>query len=191
MIELKKLPYEMNSLEPYIDLKTVELHYTKHHQWYVDKLNGLIKWTEFENMNLEEIVLKSNWIIFNNAAQVWNHTFYRDWIIQWWTVPSGKILSKIQEKFWSFDIFKENFTNSAIWNFGSGRTWLVKNQIGDIEIINTSNADCPITKWLIPLLTIDVREHAYYLNYQNRRIEYVNNFWNLINRDRVNELLNW
>ena len=96
MIELKKLPYEMNSLEPYIDLKTVELHYTKHHQWYVDKLNGLIKWTEFENMNLEEIVLKSNWIIFNNAAQVWNHTFYRDWLIQWWTVPSGKILSKIK-----------------------------------------------------------------------------------------------
>ncbi|MFZ2150764.1 MAG: superoxide dismutase [Candidatus Absconditicoccaceae bacterium] len=189
MIELKQLPYEMNSLEPYIDLRTVEFHYTKHHQGYVDKLNGLIKGTEFENMNLEEIILKSNGAIFNNAAQIWNHTFYRDGLIQGGTVPSGNILSKIEEKFGSFDIFKENLTNSAVGNFGSGRTWLVKNKIGDIEIINTSNADCPITKGLIPLLTIDVREHAYYLNYQNRRIEYVNNLWNLINRDRVNELL--
>jgi Fe-Mn family superoxide dismutase len=189
MIELKKLPYEMTSLEPYIDSSTVEIHYTKHHKWYVDKLNWLIKWTEFENMWLEDIVLKSNWVIFNNAAQIWNHTFYRDGLVPWWTLPSGTILEKINAKFWSFDVFKENLTNSAVWNFGSGWTWLVRNQIWDIEILNTSNADCPIIKWFIPLLTIDVREHAYYLNYQNRRIEYVNNRWNIVNRDRVNEML--
>ena len=179
----------MNSLEPYIDSRTVEFHYTKHHQWYVDKLNWLVKWTEFENMDLEQVVLKSNWPIFNNAAQIRNHTFYWDGLIPWWTVPSWDILAKIESKFWSFDVFKENFTNSAVSNFGSGRTRLVKNQNWEIEIINTSNADCPITKWLIPLLTVDVWEHAYYLNYQNRRIEYVNNRWNIVNRDRLNELL--
>jgi len=189
MIELEKLPYEMDYLEPYIDSRTVEFHYTKHHQWYVDKLNWLIKWTEFENMNLEEIVLKSNWAIFNNAAQVLNHTFYWNWFIPWWTVPNWNILNKINAKFWSFDIFKESFTTSAVWNFGSGWTRLVKNGIWDIEIVNTSNADSPITKWLIPLLTVDVREHAYYLGYQNRRIEYINNRWNILNRDRVNSML--
>ncbi len=189
MIELKKLPYEMNALEPYIDSKTVEFHYTKHHQWYVDKLNALLLWTEFENMDLENIILKSHWVIFNNAAQIWNHSFYRDWLVVWWTIPHWAILEKINAKFWSIDIFKENFINSAVANFGSGWTWLVEDQNWDIEILNTSNADCPMTKWLKALLTVDVWEHAYYLKYQNRRIEYVNNRWNLINWDRINSLL--
>lgn len=188
MIELKKLPYEMNALEPYIDAKTVEFHYTKHHQWYVNKLNWLIAWTEFENLSLEEIVLKSTWAIFNNAAQVWNHTFYRDWMKAGWSTISGDILGKIESKFWSFDAFKSLFSEFALSNFGSWWTRLVKNQSWELEIINTSNADSPLTKWLIPLLTIDIREHAYYLKYQNLRADYVNNRWNLINRDRVNTL---
>ncbi len=189
MIELKKLPYEINALEPYIDQQTVELHYSKHHKWYVDKLNLLIKWTEFENMWLEEIVLKSDWTIFNNAGQVWNHDIYRNWFKSWWSNISGNILTKIQEKWWSFEKFQEAFTNLAISHFGSGWIWLVQDNNGELNIINTPNADCPLTKWLNTLLGIDVWEHSYYLKYQNRRLDYINNIWNIIDRDRVNQLL--
>ena len=169
MIILTKLPYDFNALEPFIDAKTVEIHHTKHHQWYVDKLNGFIAGTEFENMSLEEIVMKSSDPIFNNAAQVWNHTFYWNWLSPnaEWIVQNAElnVMKKIEEMRWSFDNFKVEFTNSAIWNFGSGWTWLVKDSNGELKIVNTSNAANPMTDGLAPLLTVDVWEHAYYLKY--------------------------
>jgi len=190
MITLKKLPYEFNALESFIDARTVEIHYTKHHQWYADKLNSLIEWTEFESMDLEEIIMKSGGPIFNNAAQVWNHTFYWEWFIpnSKWIDGNTEISSAINNKRWSFENFKTEFTNSAIWNFGSGWTWLVKNSNGELSIVNTSNAANPMTDGLIPLLTVDVWEHAYYLKYQNRRTEYLENWWNLVNWNKVEEL---
>ena len=191
MITLTKLPYDFNALEPFIDAKTVEIHHTKHHQWYVDKLNWLIAGTEFENMSLEEIVMKSNGPTFNNAAQVWNHTFYWNWLTNNWELRIEKwelnIIKAIIKKRWSFENFKMEFTNSAIWNFGSGWTWLVKDSNGELKIVNTSNAANPMTDWLTPLLTVDVWEHAYYLKYQNRRPEYLENRWNLVNWDKVEE----
>ncbi len=190
MITLTKLPYDFNALEPFIDAKTVEIHHTKHHQWYVDKLNWLIAGTEFENMSLEEIVMKSSGPIFNNAAQVWNHTFYWEGLTssEKWRVNSEEIWKAIDDKRWSFENFKVEFTNSAIWNFGSGWTWLVKDSSGELKIVNTSNAANPMVDWLTPLLTVDVREHAYYLKYQNRRPEYLENWWNLVNWEKVEEL---
>lgn len=189
MISLEKLKFEFNGLEPYIDTKTVETHYTKHHQWYANKLNGLIEWTEFENMELINIIMKSTGWIFNNAAQVWNHTFYWNGLdINSTKMPEGNIAEAINMKRWSFENFKTDFTNSAVWNFGSGRTRLVKNTNGELEIANTSNAATPITDWLTALLTVDVREHAYYLKYQNRRPEYLENFFNIVNWNKVEEL---
>jgi len=191
MIQLPKLNFEFNWLEPYIDAKTVEIHYTKHHQWYVNKLNWLIKWTEFENIELEDIIMKASGGIFNNAAQVWNHTFYWNWLdINTSKVPVWNIAKAINVKRWNFENFKTEFVNSAVWNFGSGRTWLVKDKNWKLGILNTSNARTPMTDWLNALLTVDVREHAYYLKYQNRRPEYIGNWLNLINWDRVEILFN-
>lgn len=190
MIELPLLPYSTNALEPVIDIQTIELHYGKHHQWYVNKLNELITGTEHENKSLEAIITSTEWPIFNNAAQIWNHTFYWNQL-QSPTENNGatwNILNAIVAKRWSFEVFKETMTNSAVGNFWSGRTRLVKNTDGTLEIINTSNAWCPLTINKQALITIDVREHAYYLKYQNRRIEYVTNIWKCINRERVNEL---
>ena len=191
MIQLPKLNFDFNWLEPYIDAKTVEIHYTKHHQWYVNKLNWLIKWTEFENIELEDIIMKASGGIFNNAAQVWNHTFYWNWLdINTTKVPEWNIADAINTKRWSFENFKTEFTNSAIWNFGSWRTWLVKNKNGKLEILNTSNASTPMTDWLTALLTVDVREHAYYLKYQNKRPEYLENWFNLIDWDKIEGIFN-
>jgi len=194
MIDLPKLNYTLNALEPFIDSKTVETHYTKHHQWYVDKANGLIVWTEFEDMKLEDIIMKSSGPIFNNAAQVWNHTFYWNWLSPnaEWIVQNSElnVMKKIEERRWSFDNFKTEFANSAVGNFGSGWTWLVKDNNWELKIINTSNAATPMTEWLTALLTVDVREHAYYLKYQNRRPEYLENWWNLVNWEKVEELYN-
>lgn len=191
-MELNKLPYSFDALEPFIDSKTVEIHYTKHHQWYLDKLNWLILWSEFENMDLEQIIMKSKWAIFNNASQVWNHTFYWNWLTpnSSWINNTTKIKEIINNKRWSFENFKSEFNNSAISNFGSGWTWLIKNQNWELDIINTSNANNPITEWLIPLLTVDVWEHAYYLKYQNKRAEYLENWWNLVNWENVEYLYN-
>ncbi len=192
MIILTKLPYDFNALEPFIDAKTVEIHHTKHHQWYVDKLNGLIAGTEFENMELEAIIMKSSGWIFNNAAQVWNHTFYWNWLKNNWELKIDNwelnVIKAINEKRWSIEEFKKEFSSSAAGNFGSGWTWLVKNSDWKLEIVNTSNAANPMTDWLTPLLTVDVREHAYYLKYQNRRPEYLENRWNLVDRNKVEEL---
>jgi len=187
MFELPKLPYEKNALEPYISEETLEYHYWKHHQAYVTNLNNLISWTDFENNKLEDIIKKSDWWIFNNAAQVYNHTFYWNCMGQnMWAKAEGEISKLIDIEFWDFETFKDTFSKSAIWNFGSGWTWLVKTPEGKIKIVNTSNADTVITTENIPLLVIDVWEHAYYIDTKNARPKYVENFWNLINWDFVN-----
>jgi Fe-Mn family superoxide dismutase len=184
-IELPTLPYEQDALEPHISAETLSFHYGKHHNTYVVKLNGLIGGTEFENKNLEEIIKTSSAGIFNNAAQIWNHTFY------WNSLapnaggePTGDLLSAIISNFGSFAEFKAKFTDSAINNFGSSWTWLVKNTDGSLAIVNTSNAATPLTdEGVTPLLTVDLWEHAYYIDYRNVRPDYLNGFWALANWD--------
>lgn len=185
--ELPQLPYEMTALEPYISAETLEYHYGKHHKAYVDNLNNLIVGTEFENVSLEDIVKKAPaWPIFNNAAQVWNHSFYfLGFTPKSSKNPTGKTLELINRDFWSFEAFKEIFTKSAIWNFGSGWTWLVLNTEGKLEIINTSNAGSVLTTDKKALLTCDVWEHAYYIDTRNARPKYLENFWNLVDWNRV------
>ncbi|MCU0972987.1 MAG: superoxide dismutase [Fe] [Burkholderiales bacterium] len=175
--ELPALPYAMDALAPHISKETFEFHYGKHHQAYVTNLNNLIKGTEFENASLEDIVKKSSAGIFNNSAQVWNHTFF------WHSMkpggggaPSGALAAAIDKKWGSFDAFKDAFTKSAVGNFGSGWTWLVKKPDGTVDIVNTSNAATPITGADKPLLTIDVWEHAYYIDYRNARPKFVETF---------------
>ena len=181
---LPELPYAKNALEPYISAETLEYHYGKHHQTYVTNLNNLIKGTEFENLTLEEIVLKSSGGLFNNAAQVWNHTFY------WHCLkpngggePSGALAEAINQKFGAFAAFKEEFAKVAVGTFGSGWGWLVKNPDGLLELLSTSNAGTPATSGKKALLTCDVWEHAYYIDYRNLRPKYVEAFWNLVNWD--------
>ena len=180
--QLPPLPYALDALQPHISKETLEFHYGKHHAAYVTNLNNLIKGTEFENASLEDIIKKSSGGLFNNAAQVWNHTFY------WSSLapkgggqPSGAVAAAISKKWGSFDAFKEAFTKSAIGNFGSGWTWLVKKPDGSVDIVNTSNAATPLTGADKPVLTCDVWEHAYYIDYRNRRPDYLGAFWNLVN----------
>ncbi|KFZ31630.1 superoxide dismutase [Pseudidiomarina salinarum] len=185
--ELPDLPYAKNALEPHISAETLEYHYGKHHQAYVNKLNDAVKGTDQESDSLEEIIKNSKGGVFNNAAQVWNHTFF------WHCMspngggkPSGAVADAINAKFGSFDKFKEEFSNKAVANFGSGWTWLVKKSDGSVDIVNTSNAETPLTDDnLTPLLTVDVWEHAYYIDYRNARPKYLDAFWNLVNWDFV------
>ena len=181
--ELPPLPYAQNALQPHISSETLEYHYGKHHKTYVAKLNTLVVGTEYENMSLEEIITHANpGGIFNNAAQVWNHTFYWHCLSpEGGGEPSGKLADAINSAFGSFAEFKKAFTDSAINNFGSGWTWLVKNKDGTLSIINTSNAGCPLTEGQTPLLTVDVWEHAYYIDYRNARPSYMDAFWALVN----------
>jgi len=190
MFKLPKLPYEKNALEPYISEETLEYHYGKHHNTYVTNLNNLVSWTGKENMNLEEVIRTSEGWIFNNAAQVYNHSFYWNCLAPntWWKA-NGEILEKINDAFWSFENFKEKFSTSAITNFGSGWTWLVQTPAWKLEIVNTSNANTVVTTDNTPLLVIDVWEHAYYIDTRNARPKYVENFWNLVNWNFVNENL--
>lgn len=186
--ELPKLPYAMDALQPHISKETLEYHYGKHHKAYVDNLNKLVKETEFEKMSLEEIIKKSSGGIFNNAAQVWNHTFYWHCMTPKSTnEPSGKLADAINKTFGSFEEFKKLFSQTAISTFGSGWGWLVKNADGGIEIISTSNAGTPMQQNKKALLTCDVWEHAYYIDYRNMRPTYVDKFWNLVNWDFVAE----
>lgn len=187
--ELPPLPYPKNALAPHISEETLEYHYGKHHKAYVDKLNGLIPGTAFEGKSLEEIVKTSTGGIFNNAGQIWNHTFY-------WNCLSpngggeatGAVAEAIRTAFGSFDKFKEEFTTSAINNFGSSWTWLVKKADGTVAIVNTSNAGTPLTDDSVkPLLTVDLWEHAYYIDYRNARPKYMEAFWALVNWDFVNK----
>jgi len=183
---LPELPYAKNALEPHISAETLEYHYGKHHATYVANLNKLIPGTEFDEMSLEEIIKKSSGGIFNNAAQIWNHTFYWNCLS-----PSGggepedDMLQAINQAFGSLEAFKEKFATSAATNFGSGWTWLVKSADGKLEIVNTGNAGTPLTEGKQPLLVCDVWEHAYYIDYRNARPKYVEAFWNLVNWEFV------
>ncbi|ATP28950.1 superoxide dismutase [Fe] [Chromobacterium violaceum] len=184
--KLPELPYALDALAPHISKETLEFHYGKHHQTYITNLNNLIKGTEFENASLEEIVKKSSGGIFNNAAQVWNHTFY------WFGLapnaggqPAGALADAINAKWGSFDEFKKAFTQTAIGTFGSGWAWLVKNSDGSLDLVSTSNAATPLTTDKKPLLTCDVWEHAYYIDYRNSRPNYLEHFWALVNWDFV------
>ncbi len=180
--ELPALPYGKNDLEPHISAETLDYHYGKHHNTYVVNLNNLVKGTEFEGKTLEEIVKTSNGGIFNNAAQVWNHTFYWNCLApNGGGEPTGAVADALTKAFGSVAAFKEQLTDSAIKNFGSGWTWLVKKADGKLAIVNTSNAANPMTDGDKPLLTVDVWEHAYYIDYRNARPKYLENFWALVN----------
>jgi Fe-Mn family superoxide dismutase len=183
---LPDLPYEKNALEPHISAETLDYHHDKHHATYVTNLNNLIKGTEFEDKSLEEIVASAPaGGIFNNAAQVWNHTFYFNCMgPNAGGEPTGSVADAINAKFGSFADFKQAFTTSAATNFGSGWTWLVMKD-GELEIVNTSNAGCPLTDGVKPLLTVDVWEHAYYIDKRNARPAYLESWWNLVNWDFV------
>jgi Fe-Mn family superoxide dismutase len=184
--KLPDLPYSNDALEPVISKETIEYHYGKHHQTYVTNLNKLIVGTEFENLPLEEIIKKSSGGIFNSAAQVFNHTFYWNCLApQAGGEPTGKLAEAINEAFGSFAQFKEKFSATAVGTFGSGWAWLVKNAAGKLEIISTSNAGTPMTEGKTALLTCDVWEHAYYIDYRNARAGYVDKFWDLVNWDFV------
>ena len=183
--KLPELPYAMDALEPHISRETLEYHYGKHHKTYVDNLNKLIPGTEFENLSLEEIIKKSSGGIFNNAAQIWNHTFYWNCLSPKGGEPGGELAGAINKAFGSIDEFKQKFSQTAVTTFGSGWGWLVKNAAGDLEIVSTSNAGCPLTEGKKPLLTCDVWEHAYYIDYRNARPKYVETFWKIVNWDFV------
>jgi len=180
--ELPALPYAKDALAPHISEETIEYHYGKHHQTYVTNLNNLVPGTEFEGLTLEEIVKKSSGGIFNNAAQVWNHTFY------WHSLspngggePTGALAEAIEKTFGSFEKFKEEFTKTAVTTFGSGWGWLVKNADGSLALVSTSNAGNPLTAGQTPILTVDVWEHAYYIDFRNLRPKYLEAFWALVN----------
>ncbi len=188
--ELPKLPYALDALQPHISRETLEFHYGKHHKAYVDKLNTLIPGTEFEKASLEDIVRGASGSMLNQAAQIWNHTFY------WHCLspngggePGGSLGKAINDAFGSFAAFQQQFSDKAATLFGSGWAWLVKQPDGKLAIAQTSNADTPLTGANTPLLTCDVWEHAYYIDYRNARPKYVEAFWNLVNWDFVQQNL--
>ena len=188
--ELPQLPYSMDALTPHISTETLEFHYGKHHKGYVTKLNAAIEGTPHAEKTLEEIITSTDGGIFNNAAQIWNHTFY------WHSLspegggePTGAISEAINKDFGSFADFKEQFTKSAATLFGSGWCWLVKNTDGKLSIEQTKDAGCPLTQGQTPILTCDVWEHAYYIDFRNARPDYINAFWNLVNWDHANKCM--
>lgn len=183
---LPELPYAHDALAPVISEETIKFHYGKHHQAYVNNLNGLIAGTEFENADLETIVKKSEGPVFNNAAQVWNHTFYFNSLTpQKGSQPSAELAKAIEAAFGSLENFKAEFAKAATTLFGSGWAWLVKDADGKLSITKESNAGNPMTRGLVPVLTFDVWEHAYYLDYQNRRPDHIAAMWELVNWDVV------
>jgi Fe-Mn family superoxide dismutase len=189
--ELPALPFAKDALEPHISAETLDYHHGKHHNTYVVKLNGLIPGTEFEGKTLEEIIKTSTGGVFNNAAQIWNHTFYWNCLApNAGGQPTGAVAAEIDAAFGSFEEFKAQFTDSAINNFGSSWTWLVKNADGSLAIVNTSNAGTPLTEeGVTPLLTVDLWEHAYYIDFRNVRPDYMGAFWSLVNWSFVEENL--
>ncbi len=185
---LPDLPYGKDALQPHISAETIDYHYGKHHNAYVTKLNAAIDGTEFASMSLEDIIKKSKGGMFNNAAQVYNHTFYWHCLSpNGGGAAKGEIAKAIDDTFGSFDKFKEEFTKKAATVFGSGWAWLAKNSSGKLEIVQTANAGCPLTDGYTPLLTCDVWEHAYYVDYRNARPKYIDAFWSLVNWDWVND----
>tara|TARA_R110002110_G_scaffold415765_2_gene655167 strand:+ start:15640 stop:16221 length:582 start_codon:yes stop_codon:yes gene_type:complete len=189
--ELPALPYAQDALAPHISAETLEYHYGKHHKTYVDKLNGMVEGTDLAEKSLEDIVKSSDGGVFNNAAQIWNHSFYWNCLSpNGGGAPTGAIATAIDSAFGSFDKFREAFNDSAVGNFGSSWTWLVKKADGSVAIVNTSNAATPLTDDSVtPLLTVDLWEHAYYIDYRNARPKYMEAFWALVNWDFVNDNL--
>ncbi len=189
MITLPPLPFSRDALQPHISAETLDFHYGKHHKAYVDKLNQLIESTDQKNKSLEEIIKSSSGPTFNNAAQVWNHTFYWNSLSPKSTsLGKGRLATAIDQSFGSFDAFKEKFSAAAVAQFGSGWAWLVQNADGKVEIQTTSNAETPLTKQGVkPLMTCDVWEHAYYIDYRNARPKYLESFWNVVNWNFANE----
>ena len=185
-IELPPLPYDRTALEPHISGETIDYHYSKHHKAYVDNLNNMIAGTEFADMPLEDIIRKSQGGMFNNAAQVWNHTFYWNCLSpNGGGEPTGKLAEAINKSFGDFATFKQQFSDTAVKTFGSGWGWLVQRTDGSLALVSTSNAGTPLTGSDTALLTCDVWEHAYYIDYRNARPKYVETFWNLVNWDFV------
>jgi superoxide dismutase, Fe-Mn family len=185
-IELPALPYDRTALEPHISGETIDFHYGKHHQTYVTNLNNQIKDSEFAELDLESIIRKSQGGMFNNAAQIWNHTFYWNCLApNAGGEPTGALLEGINKAFGSFTAFKEQFTQTALTTFGSGWAWLVQRPDGSLGLVSTPNAATPLTGSDKALLTCDVWEHAYYIDYRNARAKYVESFWNLVNWDFV------
>ena len=184
-LTLPELPYAMDALEPQMSRETLEFHYGKHHKTYVDKANGLLPGTEFENMSLEDIIRKSSGGIFNNVAQIWNHTFFWSCLTPGGSEPSEALQARLNEAFGSVDAFKEKLTTTAINTFGSGWAWLVKTADGKLDVVSTSNAGNPLTDGHTPLLTCDVWEHAYYIDHRNARPKFLEAFWSLVNWDFV------
>lgn len=186
--ELPKLPYELNALEPHISKTTLEFHYGKHHQAYVTNLNNLVPGTKFENADLDTIVKEADGGIFNNGAQVWNHTFYfNQFSPSAERAPKGALADAINSQYGSFNNFKDEFTKSAATLFGAGWAWLVKNDAGKLEIIQESNAGNPLRDGKTPILTCDVWEHAYYLDTQNKRPDYLKNYWEILDWNKIGE----
>jgi len=184
--ELPKLPYALDALSPYIGAKTLEFHYGKHHNAYVNNLVNLVKGTRFENASLEQIIKEAEGGIYNNGAQVWNHTFYFfGFSPEGRREPLGELANAINKSFGSFDQFKEKFSAAAATLFGAGWVWLARKDDGSLEIIQESNAGNPLKAGLKPVLTCDVWEHAYYLDYQNRRPDYIKAFWNILDWDVI------
>ena len=185
--KLPVLPYDPSALEPQISQRTIEFHYGKHHQTCVTKLNTLIEGTRFENVDsLESIIMNTEGPVFNNAAQVWNHTFYWEgFSARRNTSPQGKLLDLINKDFGSFEAFKSKFSDAATNQFGSGWAWLVNRPNGELAIVTTGNAANPMSENLKPIFTCDVWEHAYYLDYQNRRPDYIAAFWQLLDWDII------
>lgn len=181
MIELEKLPFDENALEPFISAETLQYHYGKHHAGYVNKLNELIKGSEFEGMSLSSIIRDADGAVFNNAAQVFNHTFYWNSLSGTKSVPSGKLLLKIDDDFGSVDALKKEFIEAGVTLFGSGWVWLVREPKGRLKVIKTENAKTPLSSHYVPLIVCDVWEHAYYIDYRNLRLKYLEEFWNHIN----------
>ncbi|AHB40309.1 TPA: superoxide dismutase [candidate division WWE3 bacterium] len=195
--DLPELNYTFDALEPYIDAQTMEIHYTKHHKTYLDKLIMAVSGTSLENMELEDILMSPGAIdetiktaVLNNGGGVFNHNFF--WKIMGppnSNAPEGGILEKINETFGSFQAFKEEFNKSALSLFGSGWTWLVQGKDGKVMIMNTQNQVTPISEGYRPILALDIWEHAYYLKYQNRRADYISNWWNVVNWKNVSQML--
>jgi Fe-Mn family superoxide dismutase len=188
IFELPVLPYKTTDLIPVLSEETFSFHYSKHHQAYITNLNGLLPGSKFEDASLEDIIKHADGAIFNNGAQVWNHTFYFDsFIPKGKLTPGGKLGEAIKKEFGSFESFKEQFAKAAVTQFGSGWAWLSRRENGSLIITQESNAGNPIRVGLTPLLTCDVWEHAYYIDYRNRRPDYVKGFWDIVNWEKVEQ----
>ncbi len=184
--KLPDLPWKPESLAPNLTAETIEYHYGKHHLAYVNNLNNLLPGSQFERSDLEEMIKRADGAIFNNAAQIWNHTFYFESFTPGGkSLPAGKLADAINASFGTFDSFREHFTKAATTLFGSGWTWLVKDHENGLQIVQESNAGNPIRKGLKPIMTCDVWEHAYYIDYRNRRADYVKAFWEILDWEKI------